>query len=152
MKAYKEGLPIPEISDADAKRLYEQTKSSGGDVGTAQIVSANAPTDDEGSEASDDTSSGNDSPEPIKAPSPVPASKKQKTAKEASKRKQLAAEPEPVLDPALRSPEKKKPGKKGRGNETVDVKGASTEIPAAQSSKAGEKQKKKKRKSGPNDY
>lgn len=153
MKAYKEGLPIPEISDAEAKRLYEQSKPSGGDLGVGQAVSAQLPTDDEASDDSDDTSTDNDTPEPPKAPSPVPVSKKQKAAKEASKRKNLAAEPDPVLDPALRSPEKKKPGKKGRVNDLPDyINTGPPEAPAATTSKVSEKQKKKKRKSGPNDY
>lgn len=150
MKAYKAGQTLPVISDGDAKRLYEQNKQAGTLPGTTQLETAHVA--EEESDSSEDTSSDEELDEPAKAPSPVPAAKKQRVGKEAAKKKSAVAEPEPVLDPALRSPEKKKGGKKTSKAAEVaaEAKKAAAEA-AAPPPKADEKQKKKKRKSGMTD-
>ncbi|KAG8533818.1 uncharacterized protein KY384_001559 [Bacidia gigantensis] len=143
MKAYKAGLPLPEIDEAEAKRLYLQNKQTGKIPDTTNIETQHAPVAEENTETSEDSSSDEES-EPLKEPSPPPATKKQKVGKEAAKRKAAAPEPEPVLDPALRGPEKKKPGKRGsKATEAAESKKAAAEL-AAPPPKTEEKSKKKK--------
>lgn len=79
-KAYKAGLPLPEISDAEAKRLYEQNKQTGQVPNTTQLETSHVP--EEESDTSSDTSSDESSPEPA----PAPPAKKQKAGKESKKR------------------------------------------------------------------
>lgn len=150
MKAYKAGQTLPVISDGEAKRLYEQNKQAGTLPSTTQSETVHVA--EEESDSSEDTSSEEELDEPAKAPSPVPAAKKQRVGKEATKKKPAVIEPEPVLDPALRSPEKKKGGKKTSKAAEVaaEARKAAAEA-AAPPPKADEKQKKKKRKSGVTD-
>ena len=146
VKAYKAGQPLPEISDAQAKQLYEHNKQSGKIPNASQLETAHV--SDDPSDTSEDSSSDDDeSPEPVKKPSPVPVAKRQKASKE-SKRKTAAIEPDPVLDPALRSPEKKKIGKKSAkaADGAAETKKAAAAV--ANTPSKAEKQKKRKRKSG----
>ena len=144
MKAYKAGLPVPEISDEEAKLLYEANKDSTHAVTPPPIDTTAAAAEDVTDSSDDTTSSDDESPAPVvKEPSPVPA-KKQRVGKDASKKKLLAAEPEPVLDPLLRATEKKKPGKKAKAPAAEAIK---PEASVVSPPKTGEKQKKKKRKS-----
>ena len=150
MKAYKAGQPLPSISDAEAKRLYEQNKQNGKLPNTTQLETVHVP--EEESDSSEDSSSDEDETQPAKSPSPVPAAKKQRVGKDATKKKPVVAERAPVLDPALRSLEKRKGGKKASKAAEVaaEAKKAAAEA-AAPPAKAEEKQKKKKRRSAATD-
>lgn len=146
MKAYKAGLPVPEISDVEAKLLYEASKDSANNALSPPADTVADVTGETGSDSSTVSSSSEDeSPAPVlKEPSPVPT-KKQKASKDASKKKALAAEPEPILDPLLRATEKKKSSKKAKTSAPA-VEAVRPEPPAVSMPKASEKQKKKKRK------
>ncbi|KAL9099878.1 MAG: hypothetical protein Q9163_004684 [Psora crenata] len=149
-KAYRAKQPLPDISDAQAKHLYEQAKKSAKIQSPTPVKSGH--TSEEDSDTSDDGSSDDESPEPEKSPSPAPAAKKQKLSKAARKKAALAAEPDPILDPALRSPVTKRTSKKSAkaAEEAPVAKKAVTE--AASPPAKSEKQKKKKRKSAATDY
>ena len=129
-KAYKEGRPLPDITDDEAKKLYDEQLKSGKakieapmDPGDEQ---AHEEEDDESSDESESSSSSEEEPEPepVKAPSPPKsrASKRQKGVsleKKPSPVKQAPIEePEPVsspvAEPVKKSPEleKKKKGVK----------------------------------------
>lgn len=171
-KAYKEGRPIPDISDEDAKKLYDELIRSGKVKGEVPLD----PGDDEGhgeeDEDSNDESESSSSeeepepePEPVKAPSPPKssrASKRQKGAaleKKSSPTKLAAAEEvesvsTPIVEVARRSPEleKKKKGlkKKDVGEPKLESVIASTSSPpklVTQDSQQKSKKSRKKRKS-----
>lgn len=79
MKAYKAGRPIPEISDAQAEKLYEEAQKAGLMEGFEEIE------DDVEMESSISISSKEDSVEPPKAPSPPKSprtSKRRKSGKD----------------------------------------------------------------------
>ncbi len=81
VKAYKAGRPIPEISDTEAKKLYEDERNVG--LAPEQLHrELEAPTD---LETSLPSSSDEDTPEPPKAPSPPKSprsSKRRKSGKD----------------------------------------------------------------------
>lgn len=121
--AYKAGKPIPEISDAEAKKLYETTKKDGKIPATADLDPGHI---DEEDESDSSTTSEEDSPEPVKAPSP----KRKKTAKNTAERKAPSAKqtpakaPEPVVaEPTSQSPEKTSPEKKKKASKKKETKG-----------------------------
>lgn len=121
--AYKAGKPIPEISDAEAKKLYETTKKDGKIPAPADLDPGHI---DEEDESDSSTTSDEDSPEPVKAPSP----KRKKTAKSAAEKKLSSAKqssakaPEPVAaEPISQSSEKTSPEKKKKISKKKDTKG-----------------------------
>lgn len=126
MKAYKAGLPIPEINQAQAEKFYEQQQKEGF---IAKPVST--PPLDESDDSDSSTSDEEDarSPSPRKAPSPPKsprASKRRKTTKDGGEKlsssikvappkeieKPKPASESPVVERSSRSPEKER--KKGR--------------------------------------
>ncbi|KAL8793283.1 MAG: hypothetical protein Q9195_004143 [Heterodermia aff. obscurata] len=164
-KAYKEGRPIPEITDEDAKKLYDEQIKSGKVKDEAPLDPGEDEGPEEEEEESNDESETSSSeeepePEPVKAPSPPPkssrASKRHKGAiseKKPSPSKQIAVRvPEPVSTPAAvsiaKSPEleKKKKGsnKKDKG-ESITLRASSP--PKLAISDSQQKPKRKKRKS-----
>ena len=124
MKSYKAGQGIPEITDAEAKALYEVSNKEGKPPSPPDLDPEHPDEEvdeddeeeeaggEEKSEASDEGSS-EDSPEPIKAPPPKRAkTTKDVTEKKASAKHAPAKEIEPlVAERSSKSPEKKK--KKG---------------------------------------
>ncbi|MCJ1350204.1 MAG: hypothetical protein MMC33_000185 [Icmadophila ericetorum] len=87
MKAYKAGLPIPEISEEQAEKLYEEQQRAG--FVPKPIPTTLAPVEPNPASDSSDASSEEDekSPTPTKAPSPPKsprASKRRKTNKESA--------------------------------------------------------------------
>ncbi len=156
--AYKAGKPIPEISDAEAKKLYETTKKDGKIPAPADLDPGHI---DEEDESDSSTTSDEESPEPVKAPSP----KRKKTAKNAVEKKASSAKqtpakaPEPVVvEPISQSPEKTSPEKKKKASKKKETKGTGevidskkevvVELPSSPSKPAGQdsqqKQQKKK--------
>lgn len=134
VKAYKAGLPIPDITDAEAKRLYEEQKKVG--------ITHEPPQDDLGhmeepidTEVSDvDASSIDDSPEPPRVPSPPKSprsSKRRKSMKDAldktsllsrqaaARDMQLVASPE--VERISKSPEKERKKKSTRKRDAKDL-------------------------------
>ncbi|KAF6234885.1 hypothetical protein HO173_006815 [Letharia columbiana] len=121
--AYKAGKPIPEISDAEAKKLYETTKKDGKILAPADLDPGHI---DEEDESDSSTTSDEDSPEPVKAPSP----KRKKTAKNSVEKKPPSAKqtpakaPEPaVAEPTSQSPEKTSLEKKKKASKKKETKG-----------------------------
>lgn len=121
--AYKAGKPIPEISDAEAKKLYETTKKDGNIVAPADLDPGHIDEED-GSDSS--TSSDEESPEPVKAPSP----KRKKTAKSTAEKKLASAKQTPakalepvVAGPASQSPEKTLSEKKKKASKKKETRG-----------------------------
>ena len=143
MKAYKAGQPIPQISDAEATKLYEATKKEGKLPKPADLDPGHV--DEE--ESSSDSSSEDESPEPVvKAPPP----KKSKTEKKSSATKPPPAkEAEPaVLERSSKSPEKKKKGSKKKDVKVIDdVAESRKEVVADTVSPVQPKTKGRKRKS-----
>lgn len=101
VKAYKAGLPIPEISDAQAKELYDEQQK----IGIFHMPPAEDLTraidhmDSDTSAADNETSSSDETPEPPKEPSPprIPrSSKRRHTADKSSASLRLAAEKTPT--------------------------------------------------------
>lgn len=101
VKAYKAGLPIPEISDAQAKELYDEQQKIG-------IFHMPPPEDlthaidhiDSDTSAADDTSSSDETPEPPREPSPprIPrSSKRRHTAERNSAALRQATEKTPII-------------------------------------------------------
>ena len=124
MKAYKEGKPIPEISDAEAKKLFDEQRKAGG----FPDPPPDDPTVEEhpDSETSDASSSDDETPEPIKAHSPPRTSKRSKRDKESSFKATPTKVVEPVASPmaerASKSPEmerKKKTRKNAKASDEV---------------------------------
>ena len=131
MRSYKAGNGIPEISDSEAVKLYEESHKSGklpsppdldkGHVDEEVEEDEDDDEDDEEKEGekTDDTSTEEDTPEPVKAPPP----KRSKTAKEAKAgAKQVPVkEVQPIVtERSTQSPEKKK-----KKSSKKDAKGAS---------------------------
>ena len=174
VKAYKAGLPIPEISDAEAKRLYEEQKRVGiiheptpNDIGHKEEQLDSETSDDDVSSSSDE-----ESPEPLKVPSPPKSprsSKRRKGMKDVTDRYASITKPiavkevQPVATPEVgrisKSPEK---GRKKKGTRKRDAKDSGEPleskrefiIPIARSprvsvqdTQAKQKRSKKKRKS-----
>lgn len=155
--AYKAGKPIPEISDAEAKKIYETTNKDGKIPAPADLDPGHSEEEDE---TDSSTTSDEESPEPVKAPSP----KRKKSAKNAEKKapsaKQTPAKaPEPVVAEPIShssgktSPEKKKKASKkketkGPGDAADSKKEAVAEPPSSPSKPTGQdsqqKQQKKK--------
>lgn len=105
--AYKAGKPIPEISDAEAKKLYEDTKKDGKIPAPADLDPGHIEEEDSSDST---TTSDEDSPEPIKTPSPSPKRKKTKNTvekKPASSKQTPAKAFQPVVvEPISQSLEK----------------------------------------------
>lgn len=168
VKAYKAGEPIPEISDSEAKRLYEEQKKVGiihepshDDLGQSEehIDSASS---------SSSSSEDEESPEPPRAPSPPSPrlSKRRKATKDSGGKRlstikqvtvrELEPAPKLALGQASKSPEndrkKKFPRKKDLkgSDETVDprkdVAVTISNTPQVLSQEAHSKQKKSKKK------
>lgn len=102
VKAYKAGLPIPEISDAQAKELYDEQQK----IGIFHMTPAEDLTraidhmDSDTSAADNETSSSDETPEPPKEPSPprIPrSSKRRQTADKSSAALRLAGEKTPTI-------------------------------------------------------
>lgn len=164
-------MPIPEITDDQAKKLYEEQKRVG--------ITHEPPQDDLGhmeepidTEISDvDASSIDESPEPPKVPSPPKsprASKRRKSMKEAADKtslssKQTAVREMPVASPGVerisKSPEKERKKKSTRKREAKDLSEnlepkkdvilpiSSSPKSTSQDTQAKQKRSKKKRKS-----
>ena len=121
--AYKASKPIPEISDAEAKKLYEDTKKDGKIPAPADLDLGHI---DEEDTSDSSTSSEEDSPEPVKAPSP----KRKKTTKNTTEKKPpstkqtpaKAAEPV-IVEPTSQSPDKTSTEKKKKASKKKDTKG-----------------------------
>ncbi|MCJ1253679.1 hypothetical protein MMC24_001491 [Lignoscripta atroalba] len=172
VKAYKAGLPIPEISDAEARKIYESLKKAG--------IVHEAPKDvvgpleeDLATESTSSNGDVDDSPEPPKAPSPPKsprASKRRKTTKDSAEKASSPAKPSstklaekptassesPAVERSSQSPEKerkKKTLKKKGADDASDAKKAaapaseSTPAKASQDNQKKDKKVRKKRKS-----
>ncbi|MCJ1273058.1 hypothetical protein MMC21_000847 [Puttea exsequens] len=114
-KAYKAGLPIPQISDDEAVRLYESLNPDGKLHKPVEIDPALVADADESS-SSEDTSSEDSPPPPVKAPAP----KKAKIEKK-SKPPATIPEPAPVIpEHSSKSPEKKKKSHKKKDTRATD--------------------------------
>jgi len=142
MKAYKAGQPIPQISDAEATKLYEATKKEGKLPKPADLDPGHVEEED----SSSDSSSEDESPEPIKVPPP----KKSKSDKKSSSTKPTPAkEAEPAIpERSSKSPEKKKKGSKKKDARVADdVAESKKEVVADPVSPVQPKTKGRKRKS-----
>jgi len=140
VQAYKEGRPIPEISDLEAKKLYDEQLKAGNVKTEVPLDPSPAEVEDESGSSDDSESSDDESPEPAKEPSPPKspprASKRRKgaaTEKKSSPIKQtLAKQVEPASSPeaerAVKSleAEKKKKGVKKSTKATEEVEPKST--------------------------
>lgn len=174
VKAYKAGLPIPEITDEEAKKLYEEQKKVGIILEPPQddVEHMEEHLDSETSDADVSSSSDEQTPEPPKVPSPPKSprsSKRRKGMKDVADRnssitKQIVAkEVQPAanleVDRISKSAEKERKKKGSRKRDTKDF-GEPLEpkrefiIPIASSPKvtsqdtpAKQKRSKKKRKS-----
>ncbi|KAL9066744.1 MAG: hypothetical protein Q9161_007333 [Pseudevernia consocians] len=116
--AYKAGKPIPEISDAEAKKLYETTKKDGKIPAPADLDPGHI---DEEEDSDSSTTSDEDSPEPVKAPSP----KRKKTAKNTAEKKPPSAKQTPAKAPeptTSQSPEKTALEKKRKASKKKEPK------------------------------
>ena len=130
MKAYKEGKPIPEISDAEAKKLFDEQRKAGG----FPDPPPDDPTVEEhpDSETSDASTSDDETPEPIKARSPPRTSKRSKKDKESPIKPPPTKMVEPVASPvaeraskSLEIERKKKSRKNAKAaDEVLDAKEA----------------------------
>ena len=158
MKAYKEGKPIPEISDAEAKKLYDQRRK---DDGFPDLPLDDPTVEDEvDSDTSDASTSDDESPEPVKARSPPRSSKRSKKDKELPVKPTRSKPSENVASPVVqrgsKSPEnerKKQARKNAKISENVletkkeAVEIASSPILANQDNSQKKKTKGRKRKS-----
>lgn len=82
MEAYKAGRPIPEISDIDAKRLFDEERNRGLTIEQSHSqVNSEQPHDHLETEISVSTSS-EEFQEPLKAPTPPRTSKRQKNGRD----------------------------------------------------------------------
>lgn len=102
VKAYKAGLPIPEISDAQAKELYDEQQKIGifHLPPPEDLTHAIDHIDSDPSAADDDTSSSDETPEPPREPSPprIPrSSKRRHTAERNSAALRQATEKTPTI-------------------------------------------------------
>lgn len=127
-EAYKAGKPIPEISDAEAKKLYEDTKKDGKIPAPADLDPGHI---DEEHTSDSSTTSDEDSPEPVKAPSP----KRKKTTKNTMEKKPPVTKQTPakalesvVVEPISQSPEKTASDKKKKASKKKDTKGTGDAI------------------------
>ena len=132
MKAYKAGLPIPEISEAEAERLYEEQKS----VGHLQKPSAIAAAEDTGISDADSSSDESEqrSRSPVKAASPR-SSKRRKTTKDGVEKgtppvrsvpvKEIEKHRAPIESPAVerssKSPEVERKKRSSKRKEDRDI-------------------------------
>lgn len=132
VKAYKAGLPIPEISDAQAKELYDEQQKIGifHMPPPEDLAHAIDHIDSDASAADDDTSSSDETPEPPREPSPprIPrSSKRRQTADKNSAALRLAIEKTPIIKqppaPALdeRAPKSSEKDRKKRARKS-DIK------------------------------
>lgn len=98
VKAYKAGLPIPEISDAQAKELYDEQQKIGIFHMPPPEDLARA-IDHIDSDTDNDTSSSDVTPEPPREPSPprISRSSKRRHTAEKSSALRLAAEKTPTI-------------------------------------------------------
>ncbi len=124
VKAYKEGKPIPEISDAEAKKLHDEHRKAGGYPDPPPDDSTIEEHDDH--ETSDASTSEDDTPEPIKARSPPRTSKRSKKGKASPVKptptKAIEPFPSPVAERVSKSPEmerKKKSRKSAKASDEV---------------------------------
>jgi len=124
VKAYKEGKPIPEISDAEAKKLFDEQRKAGG----FPDPPADDPTAEEhpDSETSNASTSDDDTPEPINARSPPRTSKRSKKEKvspvKPTPTKAVESVVNPVAERSSKSPErgrKKKSRKNAKASDEI---------------------------------
>lgn len=130
VKAYKAGKPIPVISDSEAKALYDEQKRIGiaHDPSHDDLEQINEHLE---TETSDTSSSEEETPEPLKAPSPPSSrlSKRRKILKEPEKKSSpikpaVVQETEPTMNSALDQMQKfaeKGTKKTGRRRDTKGV-------------------------------
>jgi len=143
MKAYKAGLPVPEISDEEAKKLYEEQKKAG--------IVHEPPKDDIPAAQDIDSDSDDEPAAPPKAPSPPRASKRRKSDKptpaKGADQVQLNAEHEQAVK--TKSPEKEKKKRAPKAKDGKAKEDATPAKPAAapEDSQKKEKKARKKRKS-----
>lgn len=105
MEAYKAGRPIPEISDVDAKKLFDEEKNRGLTIEQSHShVNSEQPEDHLESEISVSTSS-EESQEPLKAPTPPRTSKRQKNGRDQHMKRLSIATQLPTQAMALDSSE-----------------------------------------------
>lgn len=176
VKAYKAGLPIPEISDAQAKELYDEQQKIGifHMPPPEDLAHAIDHVDSDTSAAADDTSSSDETPEPPKEPSPprIPRSSKrrhtsgrnsaalrQATEKTPTIYKQISLPPVTALEERVpRSSEKDRKRRARRSDikdlEAVDIKPLALAEPqfAKQETPGKSKRNKRKRKSEGAEY
>jgi len=147
VQAYKAGRPIPEISDPEAKKLYDEQLKAGTMKSEAPLDPSPAEAEDESGSSDDTESSDDESPEPAKEPSPPKspprASKRRKGAASENKSspvkqtpiKQVEPASSPEADRAIKSPEaeKKKKGTKKSTKATEEVEPKATPTAAASS-------------------
>lgn len=120
VQAYKEGRPIPEISDAEAKKLYDEQLKAGNVKSEVPLDPSPAAAEDESGSSGDSETSSDESPEPAKEPSPPkspPRSSKRRKGAAAEKKslpvkqtpaKQLEPASSPEAERAVKSPEAEK--------------------------------------------
>ena len=164
-KAYEAGEPIPDISAAEARKLYEEQLKSGlppkgRKIGKAPTPAAPAPVQDT-AEEEDSSEEEEESPEPQKAVTPPKtdrSSKRQKTAKDnaASSKttttKGKASPDSPKADRVSTSPEleRKKKGtskkKESKVDDAVEEEAEATVASPVKAKAADKKDKKSKRK------
>ena len=137
MRAYKAGLPIPEINQAQAEKFYEQQQKEGF---IAKPVSTPPLEDSDDSDTSTSDDEDERSPSPRKAPSPPispRASKRRKTTKDGGDKasspvkvappkeieKPKPASESPIIERSSRSPEKvrKKRGPKSKRDKEAEA-------------------------------
>lgn len=166
VQAYKEGRPIPEISDVEAKKLYDEQLKAGNVKSELPLDPSPVAAEDEPGSSDDSESSEDESPEPAKEPSPPKspprASKRRKGAAPEKKSSPVKPTPakqtEPASSPeaerAVKSPEaekKKKVTKKSaKATEEVEPKGtpaAATSSPPKSIGQDKARRSRKKRKS-----
>lgn len=154
LQAYKEGKPIPEISEEAAKKLFEEQSKNGQPIEDAASDDEDAAVDEEqaAADSSSDESESEEDPEPIKEPSPPKPNKRQKTSKAAPEKKAakaktpVAREQSPTPAPAspVKSAAKDKKAKSSRKSAAKEpepvVEPKST--PSAKKEKAAKKKRK----------
>ena len=140
VKAYKAGEPVPEISDAEAKRMYDEQSKNG-------VITEEAPVPAPVVfEHTEDPAEEDDEEEEAEAPPPPPkspAAKKRKTGKEsATKVAESPVEPKPEV----KTPAKEKKKTKKAADSVQDSATAPASSPAKGSSQATIKKDKKSKK------
>ncbi len=177
VKAYKAGLPIPEISDAQAKELYDQLQKIGifHRPPPEDLAHAIDHLDPDNSAADGEKSSSDETPEPIRERSlrrihrsskrRHPAEKSFAALRQANEMtptsdKQVSLPPTPALEGRVPKSSKKDRKKKARKSETfdleaVDIKPSAFAEPmfaAKQDTPGKSKRSKRERKSEAADY